>query len=531
MSKSARDYRRQPFLHSEPLASFKDLFPAIQTRAYEENQRRVNVDKRLPEPPFHVFCFKKKILLTCLVSVAGLLSPMSGSIYFPAITAVVEEFGINGCVGLLTVTVHVVVHGIAPFLSTPLSERWGRRPILIAAMLVFSGANIGLVFVKNLAGFFLLRALQSLGAAPLPLIGAAIIGDMATTEESRTLTTLFSSVLLLSLLISPVIGGALTQWMGLHCMFWFLFALSAVVFILVIIILPETHRGIAGNGTIKLAKLRQPLFNILRQSSDTAFDADTNLAPANLSISSFIEPLRYLVNWQLVPSLLIGAVAFGIVATVVTTTAPLFQARYNLSILLSGLAYLPGAVGCSLGYFLTTYRVRSDYSIIEARYKRTHGIAEHVTMDASYLSRGFPIEHARFRSAWWITLIFIGTTSGYGFALQAPSIARALILQTFVTGNATAILLINGVYISDLYPGASVITIVNLVRFLMAGLMIGVIQKVFKLLETGLTFSILAGIMLFLSPIMILQWKYGPRLREKNHESSEDLADMLKPIV
>lgn len=90
MSKSARDYRRQPFLHSEPLASFKDLFPAIQTRAYEENQRRVNVDKRLPEPPFHVFCFKKKILLTCLVSVAGLLSPMSGSIYFPAITAVVE---------------------------------------------------------------------------------------------------------------------------------------------------------------------------------------------------------------------------------------------------------------------------------------------------------------------------------------------------------------------------------------------------------------------------------------------------------
>jgi len=112
----------------------------------------------------------------------------------------------------------------------------------------------------------------------------------------------------------------------------------------------------------------------------------------------------------------------------------------------------------------------------------------------------------RLRSAWWVVLIFIGTTAGYGFAISAKSIARPLILQFFIATNASAFLVMNTVLISDAEDSLAMTVAVNFVRFLTATTMVGIVQLMINALYTGLTFAILAGIMLLLTPILLLQW-------------------------
>jgi MFS transporter, DHA1 family, multidrug resistance protein len=72
---------------------------------------------------------------------------------------------------LLTISVHLASIGIAPLLVIPFSESIGRRPVMVLSLLLFLGANIGLIFRKDLVGFLLLRILQAAGSAPLYVLG------------------------------------------------------------------------------------------------------------------------------------------------------------------------------------------------------------------------------------------------------------------------------------------------------------------------------------------------------------------------
>jgi hypothetical protein len=325
--------------------------------------------------------------------------------------------------------------------------------------------------------------------------------------------------MLLSVVASPILGGLFTQLVGFRVIFWFLAVLAAVTLLLVLTFLPETNRRIAGNGTIRLRAIQRPLVSIIRSSTDAPF-ASTSIweSSSELTIDAFIEPLLCFKHLVILPSLFLGSIAFAILATVISTTGLLFPPRYHLSPILIGAAYLPSGVGIVAGFFLMNYRLHSDYLIFEARHNAQ--VAQASTSPDSVVIPDFPIERARLRSAWWIMLIFIGTTIGYGFSLYAPSVLRLLVLQFFIAGNATAILLINSVLITDLHPSSPVTAAINLVRFSLAGLMIGVIQLVIDRIGTGFAFFALGILMLGLTPIMIVQWIYGGKWRSEKQISS-----------
>jgi hypothetical protein len=378
-------------------------------------------------------------------------------------------------------------------------------------------------------------------------IGPAVIRDISTGREKEDLSSLFRTskirqrprlitslaltqlVLLFSLLASPVLGGLFTQLVGFRVIFWFLSIVGGTTLLLVIIFLLETNRHIAGNGTIRLRAIQRPLFSIIRPTIDAPFMSDQNESLLKPTLKPFLEPLRCFKHKAIIPSIFLDGIAFAILATVVSTTALLFPPRYHLPPILIGVAYLPSGVGCVAGFFLMTYRLGSDYQIFEARHNARRA-AEYSSLESDAQSN-FPIERARLRSAWWIMLIFVGTTIGYGFSLSAPSVIRLLVLQFFISGNATAILLVNSVLIKDLHPSTSVTAAINLVRFSLAGLMIGVIQLVFNRLGTGFTFLALGALMLALTPIMIVQWINGGKRGINKEAPSTKVAPRIGIVL
>lgn len=326
-------------------------------------------------------------------------------------------------------------------------------------------------------------------------------------------------VVLMFTFISPVLGGILTHWMGFRSIFWFLFALGSLVLILIIMILPETLRSIAGNGTIRLKPIQQPLVNLIRSSSDTPFDS-SNISSFGgrtkfLGIQSLLEPLQCLSQKDVLATTFVGSIAFAVCTMVITTTGTMFETHYQFSIFVIGLAFLPAGAGSMLSFFLMGYLMDHDLRVVEAQYREMYDLEKNTPLDHKTLA-DFPIERARLRNAWWITLIFIGTTAAYGFSFSGTTIAGPLILQFFIASSATAFLLLNGVLTADLFKGYGSVTLaVNLVRFLVGAVAVGVVQLALDKIGNGFTFLTIAMAMLALTPMMVIQWVFGKPWRAR----------------
>jgi MFS family permease len=279
--------------------------------------------------------------------------------------------------------------------------------------------------------------------------------------------------------------------------------------VLIILLLPETLRSIAGNGTIKLGLIHRPLWWMFK-SRDSPFNPTTDALSCRPSLAALAEPFKCLKQKNLVASIIFGSVIYAVWTAVLITTTLLFEPRLHTSTLLVGLAFLPSGAGSVMSFYLTGYIMDRDYSIVETRYRESHNVDQNSTVDPKS-SANFPIYRARLRSLWWLALIFIIATSGYGFSFLSPSVAAPLVLQFFVAFTATAVLFLNGVLVANIYPGpsASVIAIMNLIRFSCGALVVGTVQLLFTRLGFGFTFLTLAMIALAFMPILLVQWVFA----------------------
>jgi hypothetical protein len=322
--------------------------------------------------------------------------------------------------------------------------------------------------------------------------------------------------------ISPVLGGVFTQYFGFPSIFWFQLVLGTIILGLIVFALPETLRSIVGNGTIRTKGFQQPLFSIFKTSTGAPFDTDHRTTALKPTIKNIIEPLSFLLEINILASILFGSIAFATSTTVISTTALLLQSRYYISTLIVGVAFLPSGAGSVLSFILLSYLMGRDQGIIETQDKTHHDIKEENTALNFQLISEFHIAPTRLRSIWWITLLlFIGVTAGYGFSLNSKQIALPLILQFFIACSATGVLLLNGVLIADSRPGNSAAgtTVVNLVRFGVGALAIGVVQLLFDRIGTGFTFLIFAMATLALTLILALQWGLMIRWRSRSENT------------
>lgn len=147
-----------------------------------------SLEKPLPEPPYHVFTLAKKKQMVYIVSAAGIFSPLSSNIYFPAlgriatvgdclpctiafINLLVQDLKVSISLVSLTITVYMIIQGIAPSFWGPYSDTIGRRPVFVATFITYLIANVGLAFSNNFATLMVFRGIQAAGSAATISIG------------------------------------------------------------------------------------------------------------------------------------------------------------------------------------------------------------------------------------------------------------------------------------------------------------------------------------------------------------------------
>ena len=136
------------------------------------------------EAPYHVLNRERKLVLVYIVSLAGMFSPLSSNIYFPAIDTISADLHTNTSLVALTITVYMIVQGIAPSFWGPWSDIYGRRLLFMCTLGIYVAANLALAFTANYVMLLVLRGVQAAGSAATISIGTGVIADIAAPGES-----------------------------------------------------------------------------------------------------------------------------------------------------------------------------------------------------------------------------------------------------------------------------------------------------------------------------------------------------------
>lgn len=127
-------------------------------------------------PPFSAFTQPQKQWVVFLAALAGMFSPMSSFIFYPAIQSIATSLGVTIGLVNLAITTYMVVSGVTPALLGNAADKIGRRPVYILALTLYLVANIGLALQNSFGALLALRMLQSAGSSGK--LHAASIGKL-----------------------------------------------------------------------------------------------------------------------------------------------------------------------------------------------------------------------------------------------------------------------------------------------------------------------------------------------------------------
>ena len=173
------------------------------------------------------------------------IGAMSLNILVPAVPKLVQILASDTETVQMTISVYILGLATAQLFTGPLSDRFGRRPVLLVGFALTTCAGLAAIFMPNAPALIAMRFLQAIGGATGVAIGRAIIRDLFGRERSAQMIGLVASAMALAPMISPLIGGILETLFGWQAIFAFAATASFIVLVWTWRMLPETRAEMA----------------------------------------------------------------------------------------------------------------------------------------------------------------------------------------------------------------------------------------------------------------------------------------------
>lgn len=140
--------------------------------------------------------------------------------------------------------------------------------------------------------------------------------------------------------IGPVIGGILSQYLGFQSIFWFLTIAGGISLLSILVLLPETLRPIAGNGTVPLRGIHRPVIYMITGQKGAQEGTKSGMEKSRVTFKGVFSPLRFLAEKDVFITLFFGSIVYTVWSMVTSSTTDLFEEYYNLTTLEVGLTFL-----------------------------------------------------------------------------------------------------------------------------------------------------------------------------------------------
>lgn len=179
--------------------------------------------------------------LTALLAAASSLGPVSSLMLIPALPAIRADFGDTIAATQSVISVFLIVFAIGIPLAGPLSDRYGRRPLLVGGIFIFLIGSLLGALAPSLEVLVFARALQAIGCAATATVARAVLGDLYPDWRLARALARLTLVMMTGTAISPWLGGLITESMGWHAPLALMVVLAAIIGVAAFVALPETR--------------------------------------------------------------------------------------------------------------------------------------------------------------------------------------------------------------------------------------------------------------------------------------------------
>ena len=180
--------------------------------------------------------------LLWLVTGCLMLQPLSTDLYLATLPGMAADFGVAAADVQHTLSLFVIGFGTAQLVSGPMSDRYGRRPVLIGGLTLYLLSSIACAVAPGLGWLVAARFAQAVGCCTGVVVARAIIRDAYTPSEGAHILAKASSMLSLAPLLGPVLGGYLQVAFGWRAAFVSLTLGGATVWIAALRWMRESNR-------------------------------------------------------------------------------------------------------------------------------------------------------------------------------------------------------------------------------------------------------------------------------------------------
>lgn len=187
-----------------------------------------------------IYLSKNSIFFTWFLAMAVALGPLATDMYLPSFPLLGQFFGISPVTVQWTLSIFVIGIAVFQLIVGPLSDRFGRKNILLLGLTLFVIASLVATQVASIEGLMVARLLQSIGVCIAIVIPRAMVRDLFEREMSAKKLSRIGTLMGLAPAISPIIGGYLTVRFGWDAVFLFLAGYGVLAILITLIFVPES---------------------------------------------------------------------------------------------------------------------------------------------------------------------------------------------------------------------------------------------------------------------------------------------------
>src|SRR5580704_19249609 len=181
--------------------------------------------------------------LTLLLSFLTALGPLTMDMYLPSLPAIGQALGASTAQVQLTISSYLIGFAAGQIVYGPMSDRIGRRPVILAALVLYGVATIVCAVAQSIEILIAVRFVQALGGAGCIVLARAAVRDLYSGVRAGRELSLMGSITAFAPVFAPMIGGAFQMAYGWRATFIFLMVFALFAAGMAARFLPETLRA------------------------------------------------------------------------------------------------------------------------------------------------------------------------------------------------------------------------------------------------------------------------------------------------
>jgi len=178
--------------------------------------------------------------LTALLAALSAIGPLTTDMYLPSLPDIARQLDASTAQVQLTISAYLIGFAVGQIFYGPVSDRQGRKPVLIAAIALYCVASLACALSTSIEMLIVARAFQALGGSGGIVLARAVVRDIYSGARAGRELSLIGSVMALAPVLAPIAGGLVQTGFGWRATFLTLVIVGLLGAAIVLLLLPET---------------------------------------------------------------------------------------------------------------------------------------------------------------------------------------------------------------------------------------------------------------------------------------------------